>query len=63
MSKNQYTPSAINDEIIREISGAVKNITYGTVSITVHNSRITQIEVSEKKRFDNLWKFEKGGGI
>ncbi len=55
--------SIINDAIIKDIRDAVGELAYGTVIITVHNSKITQIEVSQKKRFDDIWKIEGGGGI
>ena len=53
----------INDSIIKDISGAVEKLLYGTVVITVHNGKITQIEIAEKQRFDDVWKIEGGGGI
>ena len=55
--------SIINDAIIKELSDAVHKIKYGDISITVHNSKIVQIEVSEKRRFDDVWTVEEGGGI
>jgi hypothetical protein len=63
MSTDPDAVSRINKTILAEISAALRDLRFGTVTITVHDSRIAQIEVSEKKRFDNLWKFEKGGGI
>lgn len=32
---------------------AVKGVRYGSVEITIHNSRIVQIERKEKVRFDS----------
>lgn len=52
----------INDAIIKDIYDAVGSLAYGTITIKVHNAKITQIEVTEKKRFDDLWG-EEGGGI
>ena len=63
MEKDSQKKSIINDAIIKELNDAVRNIKYGGISITVHNSRIVQIEVSEKKRFDDVWTIEEGGGI
>ncbi|MCX6340456.1 MAG: YezD family protein [Candidatus Aureabacteria bacterium] len=63
MSNDPDVITAINKTILMEISAALRNLKFGTVTITVHDSRIAQIEVSEKKRFDNHWRFEKGGGI
>jgi len=63
MDKDPQKKSIINDAIIKELSGAVHDLKYGTINITVHNSRIVQVEVSEKKRFDDVWTIEEGGGI
>ena len=64
MSNNlQLTKNIANDAIIKEIADAVGLLDYGSVTIKVHNKKIIQIEVSEKKRFDGAWKIEEGGGI
>lgn len=63
MEKTTQKKSIINDAIIKELSGAVHDLKYGTVNITVHNSKIVQVDVSEKKRFDDVWTVEEGGGI
>lgn len=55
--------SVINDAIIKEIVEAVNNLKYGYIHIIVHNSRIVQIDKTQKLRFDNIWFVEKGGGI
>ena len=52
----------VNDAIIKDISNSVHGLKFGAVVITVHNSRIVQIEVTEKNRFDDVWHLE-GGGI
>ncbi len=53
----------INDAIIKEISESVRGLSFGTVMIKVHNSKIVQIEVTQNKRFDDVWTAEGGGGI
>jgi len=63
MSLKQDSKNLINDSIIKDISDAVEGLAYGTVTIQVHNNRIIQVEVAEKKRFDDVWKVEQGGGI
>lgn len=63
MENTTLKKNIINDAIIKELSGAVHGLKYGTVSITVHNSKIVQVDVSEKKRFDDIWTVEEGGGI
>ena len=63
MTKNQNKKNIINDAIVKDINQAIENLPYGTVTIKVHNSKIIQIEVTEKKRFDAVWRLEEGGGI
>lgn len=53
----------VNDAIIKEIIEKLNTLKFGHVHITVHNSRIVQIEKSEKTRFDDVWLIDKGGGI
>ncbi len=53
----------VNDAIIKDVRDAVTGLDYGTVLIKIHDSRIIQIEVTTRKRFDDVWKVEEGGGI
>lgn len=53
----------VNDAIIKEIIEKLNTLRYGEVRVSVHNSRITQIEKVEKTRFDDVWLVEKGDGI
>lgn len=53
----------VNDAIIKEIFEAVESVKYGQIQITVHNSKIVQVDRTERKRFEDAWKVEKGGGI
>lgn len=53
----------INDAILKNISESVHGLAFGTITIKVNNSRIVQIEVTENKRFDDVWSAEGGGGI
>jgi len=57
------TKNIVNDAIIKEISDAVETLSYGTVTVKVHDKKITQVEVAKRKRFDDVWKVEEGGGI
>jgi hypothetical protein len=61
--KKNSTENQVNDAIVNDIRDAVLGLDYGTVTIKVHNAKIVQIEITQKKRFDDNWKFEKGGGI
>jgi len=55
--------SRANDAIVKDIRNAIAMLDYGTVTIKVHNSKIVQIEITQKKRFDDVGLVEKGGGI
>ena len=63
MSTKQNQRNIVNDAIIKDISAAIGTLEYGTVTIKVHETKIIQIEVTEKKRFDDIWRVEGGGGI
>ncbi len=63
MTIKQNSKTVINDSIVKDIRDAIEGLSYGTVIITVHNKRITQIEISKKQRYDDVWKIEGGGGI
>jgi hypothetical protein len=63
MSVKQNPRNIVNDAIIKDIAAAVGSLEYGTVTIKVHETKIIQIEVAEKKRFDDIWRVEGGGGI
>lgn len=63
MALSQNQKSIVNDAIIKEIVEALKNLKYGYIQIVIHNSKIVQIDKTEKTRFDDIWVIEKGGGI
>lgn len=63
MTIQQNTKKVLNDSIIKEISDAVGALEYGEVNIKVHNQKITQFEIAKKRRFDEVWRVEEGGGI
>jgi len=60
MTVKIYTKNIVNDAIIKDLSSAVENLDYGTVTVKVHDRKITQIEVAERKRFNDIWKEERG---
>jgi len=39
-------------EIVKKIMDAIENVRYGSVEVTIHESRVVQIERKEKIRFD-----------
>ena len=45
------TKGSIDQKILDEIIKSIQQINYGEVVITIHNSKIMQIEKREKKRF------------
>ena len=53
----------VNDAIIKDIYDVVKKIHFGTVTLKVHEAHIVQVDVTESRRFDEVWLVEKGGGI
>ena len=63
MSANQSQRNIVNDAIIKDIASAIASLEFGTVTIKVHETKIIQIDVTEKKRFDDIWRVEGGGGI
>jgi hypothetical protein len=50
-------------EVLKRVTKALTGVKYGTITITVHNSRVVQIERSEKIRYDDDQYVVKGGGI
>jgi len=42
-----------NKEIARHLLEAVRSIKYGSIEIVIHDSRVVQIERTEKTRFDH----------
>ena len=60
---SKATKNIVNDAIIKDIAQAVDSLEYGTVTIKVHDRKITQVEVAQRKRFQDVWKVEEGGGI
>jgi hypothetical protein len=45
-------PSALSQELLSKIAEAIQGIRFGTVQITIHDSRVVQIEKAEKIRLD-----------
>jgi hypothetical protein len=41
----------VTEEVIAEIQRAIEQLRFGSVEITVHEGRVTQIEKREKVRF------------
>jgi hypothetical protein len=50
------------NETLKDIMDAVNRLDYGIITIKIHDSKIVQLEITQKKRYDE-GTFEKGGGI
>jgi hypothetical protein len=61
-SNDNIEKSTLCDRVNARISATLKGIRYGSVILTIHDSRIVQIERIEKSRFDDLY-LENGDGI
>ncbi|MCE5336530.1 MAG: YezD family protein [Desulfobacteraceae bacterium] len=55
----------INSEIFEDIAERIQGIIYGTVTISIYDARIVEVDVTrtERMRFDDIWLHEDGGGI
>jgi hypothetical protein len=55
----------VNDAIIKDIADSIHKIDFGTIIISIYNSKIVQIDITttEKRRFDDVWLLENGEGI
>lgn len=63
MSTSRSERFGVNDIILEEIRQAINALEFGMITVKVHAGKVIQVEVTEKKRFDDLWKLEGGGGI
>lgn len=59
---NNTAKSNQADKVVARISNALRGLRYGSVILTIHDSRIVQIERIEKSRFEDLY-LENGDGI
>ena len=41
----------IDEKVLEGVVESIKSIQYGTVTITVHDGKVTQIETSRKQRY------------
>lgn len=61
-SKKNYKGNILNDAIFKDIAEILRGLKYGEVIIKVHDSKIIQVEKTEKSRYDSFH-IEQGGGI
>ncbi len=50
---NQVTPLPVSstDEALQTIREALGRLRYGTITVTLHDARIVQLDITEKRRF------------
>jgi hypothetical protein len=53
----------LTDVVLQELARAISRLKYGSITVKVHDGKVTQMEIAEKKRFDESAGFEKGDGI
>ena len=46
--KRKVAKNIVNDAIIKDIAQAVDSLEYGTVTVKVHDRKITQVEVAQR---------------
>ncbi len=63
MKKEIAKKDIVNDAIIKDLNKSVLDLKYGTVTIVIHDSKIVQLEITRKNRFDDIWTLKDGGGI
>jgi hypothetical protein len=63
MKDNKNNKEYAANDTVNDIINAVKGLDYGIITIKVHKSKIVQIDITQKKRYDDVSQFEKGGGI
>ncbi len=51
ISAKTNSSQAVTQEILQEIVNAIESLRFGSVEITIHDGKITQIERREKFRF------------
>ncbi|OIO72117.1 MAG: hypothetical protein AUJ85_10800 [Elusimicrobia bacterium CG1_02_37_114] len=52
-TENKIKENKIEQKVVEEIISSLQQINYGELVITIHNSKIVQIEKTEKRRFQN----------
>ncbi|MFA5554112.1 MAG: YezD family protein [Phycisphaerae bacterium] len=61
--KNKSLQSSLSQNVLKEITDSLNTLDYGSIVIKVHDKRVVQIEVTKRKRYDDMENFEKGAGI
>jgi hypothetical protein len=45
-------PDQREEAVIGRIRDALRDMQFGTIALTVHNARVVQLDVTEKRRFE-----------
>jgi hypothetical protein len=56
----EKTKRSLNETILRNIGDAVESLDYGIVTVKVQDSKIVQVEVTKRRRFDEVWRTDEG---
>lgn len=48
---NRASPAEAIEEALRVIREKTSELRFGTITLTIHDGKLTQLEVSEKRRF------------
>jgi hypothetical protein len=49
-NKQDLIPGAVDSRVLAEVAKALEGLRYGSVEITVHDGKVTQIEAKKKIR-------------
>ncbi|NOT13473.1 MAG: YezD family protein [Methylococcaceae bacterium] len=53
LESGKYGQEQQLEHIAKQIAAALQGIRFGSVEITIHDSKVVQVERKEKLRFDN----------
>jgi hypothetical protein len=48
---NRASPLQAIEEVLRVVREKAEEVRFGTITLTIHDGKLTQLEVSEKRRF------------
>lgn len=48
----ERVPEADRDHVLAAVRDALARLRYGAIALTVHDGRVVQLEITEKRRFD-----------
>ena len=59
------TKNIVNDAILKDLIDRIHDVAFGTVTISIYNSKIVQVDVTstETRRYEDVWLVEDGSGI